>query len=203
VHRRSFAAGALVAALAMILLAPAVQADTCCANKAVRFSPSSATPGDTVRIDRIVCRDAYNDGPLELNLVSWWLSSDDIPAADPGDVPGSPDVHLADDLPRVGRWHPFASVSDPGVATAGSATIVIPTMSPGTYQLWWRCDNGGGRGSGIHYSGGPRLAVGVPDTAAGAAPTQVVTPSRPSTLPILLLAGLVGLAVMLRRVRRA
>jgi hypothetical protein len=110
-------------------------------------------------------------------------------------------VHLADDLPPVGRWHPFASVSDPGVATHGSATIVVPRLPDGTYQLWWRCDNGGGRGSGIHYAGGQRLAVGLPVTSTE--PVRTAPADTRPIAPILLLAGVAGMASWTLRRRRA
>ena len=182
----------LAGAIAVLALAPAATADTCCANTHVTFTPASAEPGDRVEIHGIRCLGPDNHGPLELNLVAFWLSTDRIPADDPGDVPGNPAVHLADDLPRVGRWLPFESVTHAGQTRKGTATIIVPDLPDGSYQLWWRCDNGGGRGSGIHYAGGARLYVGIePDTA-----TVDPAPAPPSSVPAFvavvgLIAGLV------------
>lgn len=66
------------------------------------------------------------------------------------------------------EWHAFDSVAAgaAGVAAPGDATITVPDLADGRYQLWWWCDDGSGPGGGIHYSTGPRLAIGqVPDTA--------------------------------------
>ena len=45
------------------------------------------------------------------------------------------------DLPPTEEWLPFASVP---AATAGSgdATITVPDLPDGTYQLWWWCPEG-------------------------------------------------------------
>ena len=198
--RRALAAGASAGLLALAILVPAVRSDTCCANRNVSFVPERAMPGDTVRVEGMVCLAADNSGPLELNLVSFWLAKTDVPArSDPDTVPGEPIGPQAGDLPPVEQWPAFASVSGAGAKAAGSATIVVPQLRSGTYQLWWRCDNGGAPGSGIHYSGGPRLPVGPPDSATVAAPAAPVTAPA---LPIALLAGALAGIATLRRVAR-
>lgn len=196
-NRRRIVTALVVAALTITVLAPTVLADTCCANTSVTPVPRTAIPGDTVRLEGIACLSADNSGPLPLNPVEFWLSTDRVPAdPNPGDAPGDPDVHLADDLPPAGQWFPFASVTVEGKAAVGSATIVVPDLADGTYQLWWRCANGGGPESGIHYSGGPRLTVGAttPDTATGE-PASNPRPATPSALlwAVAIAAGLMTL----------
>jgi hypothetical protein len=188
----------VIAALGVLLIAPPALADTCCANTAVGITPRSAMPGDTVKLTGIACLAPDNSGPLPLVLVGYWLSTDRVPGdANPGDTPGNPDVHLAADLPLDGDWLPFASVHGASKAAIGSATIVVPAMAKGSYQLWWRCDTGDGPESGIHYSGGVRLIVGrgAPDTAtAGPAPVRQRTDLAP-----LLVAALAAGVLAVRR----
>ena len=161
-----------------LALAPIATADTCCANTRVVFTPTSADPGDVIAIDGIRCLAYDNSGPLELNLEAFWLSSDRVPAdPDPGSAPGGP-ARPANDLPPVDQWLPFASVTHAGQARSGTTTIVVPDLPDGSYQLWWRCDNGGGPGSGIHYSGGSRLFVGIPD------PDTATVDPEPTTSPV-------------------
>lgn len=203
--KRQRAAGLLAGITAMLILAPTVAADTCCANTSVALNPATARPGDNVvRVDGIACLNYDNSGPLALNLKAFWLSADHVPAdPDPGSAPGSGLARLANDLPPVDHWLPFVRVPDGGQVRVGTATIVVPDVPRGSYQLWWLCDNGGGPGSGIHYSGGPRLKVdpGSPDTA-----TVNPAPARsPATLAALLVT--IGLAAGLAtfydvRVRR-
>lgn len=201
---RSFVMGAVLVAATMLVFAPAVSADTCCANHAVDFQPRSADPGDTVTVDGIVCLAADNSGPLELNLLSYWLATTNVAARpDPDTTPAGPIGPQTGDLPPVGQWRPFESVSSAGARAAGSATIVVPRLRSGTYQLWWLCDNGGGPGSGIHYSGGPRLAVGLPDSSVvpsllPAVPAPAPTPA----MPIAILAGAIAGIATLRRLGR-
>ena len=150
--------------MAALLIASTALADTCCANLSVGLDPRSAKSGDTVRLTGMACRNADNTGPLPLNLAAFWLAPGRRPATDPADVPG---LGLpAPDLPPVDEWLAFTSAPTFGSTNSGDATIAVPGLPNGLYQLWWRCDNGGGPGSGIHYSTGPRLAIGVPpDTA--------------------------------------
>lgn len=173
---RSMLRATMIAIAAVLLVAPAVVADTCCANLPVGLDPRSAMPGDVVRITGLQCRNSDNTGPLPLKLGAFWLSTARRPAqSDPGSVPG--DGLSPPDLPPVETWHAFASVPDPK-ATAGDATIIVPDLPGGTYQLWWWC-KGSGPGGGIHFSTGPRLAVGgAPDTATEAA-GSVSTPGTP------------------------
>jgi hypothetical protein len=192
----------IVLGLAAALLAAGVaSADTCCANTSVAIEPSNgAMPGDIVRLEKIACLAYDNSGPLELNLVGFWLSSDTVPAdPNPGDVPGSDGSRLASDLPPEETWPPFASVSAPGSAGSGWATVVVPDVAAGSYQLWWRCDNGGGPGGGIHYSGGPRLTVG---TAAPDTSTATLTGGAATTTAIPLLVGALAFLAVLPGWRR-
>jgi hypothetical protein len=195
--KRQKAAGLLAGITAMLIFAPTVAADTCCANTSVVLHPATARPGDSVRVDGIACLNYDNSGPLALNVKSFWLSADDVPAdADPGSAPGSGLARLANDLPPVEQWLPFASVPDAGQVRIGAATIVVPDVPRGSYQLWWLCDNGGGPGSGIHYSDGPRLKVdpGSPDTAT-VDPAPARSPASPAALLVAigLAAGFVTL----------
>lgn len=186
---RRIAGGVLIGITLALLVAPAAFADTCCANTAVLLRPTTAEPGDTVRLSGIQCLNYDNSGPLPLNLKRFWLSTSAVAANPaPGDVPGP---GLPADIPPVDQWLPFASV--PGPNGTGSATITVPDLPHGSYQLWWLCDNGGGPGSGIHYSGGPRLVVGtaLPNTA-----TTDPTPVRVPTALLLLLGFGVSLVVL-------
>src|SRR5450759_2872585 len=56
---------------------------------------------------------------------------------DPGSAPGSGLARLANDLPPVEQWLPFASVPDAGQVRSGAATIVVPDVPRGSYPLWW------------------------------------------------------------------
>ena len=161
---RSTVRGTVIGIAAALLVASTALADTCCANLSVGLDPRSAMPGDTVRLTGIECRNSDNTGPLPLNLGAFWLAPGQRPATDPADVPG---LGLpAPDLPPVDEWVSFQSAPTFDSTNSGDATIIVPDLPNGLYQLWWRCDNGGGPGSGIHYSTGPRLAIGVPpDTA--------------------------------------
>lgn len=186
---RRIAGGLLMAITLALLVAPEALADTCCANTAVLLQPTTAEPGDTVRLTGIQCLNYDNSGPLPLNLKRFWLSTSTVAAnSAPGDVPG-PGVPA--DIPPVDQWRLFETV--PGPNGGGPATIVVPKVPAGSYQLWWLCDNGGGPGSGIHYSGGPRLIVGgaLPNTA-----TIDPTPVRVPTALLLLLGCGVSLVVL-------
>ena len=198
-NRRGIVTALVLAAVTLVILAPTVLADTCCANTSVTPVPRTAMPGDTVRLDGMACLNADNSGPLPLNPVEFWLSTDRVPAdPNPGDAPGDPDVHPAADLPPPGQWFPFASVTVEGKAAVGSATIVVPALADGTYQLWWRCDNGGAPESGIHYSGGPRLTVGATPDTATAEPASDPRPATPTAL-----LWVVAIAAVLVTLRRA
>lgn len=153
--------------VAVMLIAPPVFADTCCANVPVQLDPTAANPGDTVKLIGLECRNADNSGPNPLRLGSFWLATTDRAAeTDPDTTPGA---GLPEVLPPIDDWLAFDSVPDE-VTGPGDATITVPDLPDGRYQLWWWCDDGSGPGGGIHYSTGPRLAVGeVPDTATEAA----------------------------------
>jgi hypothetical protein len=184
----------LLATPAVLLMAPAALADTCCANLRTSFDPPSAHSGQVIHVTGLQCLNYDNTGPLPLRLGAFWLSAARRPAdPDPGSVPGL-DLPFPD-LPPVETWPTFATVPDPSVTT-GSATIVVPDLPAGTYQLWWWCDDGSGPGGGIHYSTGPRLIVGgVPDTATE--PLGVM-PSAPSSRNALLVLAATALLWILR-----
>jgi hypothetical protein len=162
--RSSFSA-TVIAGAAVMLLTTAVLADTCCANLPVGLDPSSAMPGDVIRLVGLQCLNADNSGPNALKLGVFWLAkgkraAEALPDTAPG--PGLPE------LPPIEEWRPFTTVPD-ATETIGDATIVVPDLPAGTYQLWWWCDDGSGPGGGIHYSTGPRLVIGgspQTDTAA-------------------------------------
>jgi hypothetical protein len=159
---RPILCAAIISIAAALVVPPVALADTCCANTTVRLDPQSARAGDAVRLTGMECLNADNTGPKPLNLGSFWLWTGDRGAeAVPNEVPGP---GLPGDLPPTEEWLPFDSVD----AAARSAVITVPALPDGTYQLWWWCDDGSGPGGGIHYSTGPRLAVGVPDTATEA-----------------------------------
>lgn len=195
---------AVAAVLAVLLLAPSALADTCCANIPVQLEPRSAMPGDTVRLIGMQCRSADNSGPLALNLGAFWLLPGARPADDhPGDVPGL--ALPAPDLPPTEEWLSFASVPD-ATASSGDATITVPDLPDGTYQLWWWCNDGTGPGGGIHYSTGPRLAIGVaPDTATadGTLPAASGAPGWPAGLVVALGVAVFLLALRFPYARRA
>ena len=192
--RRLIAIAAMAAWLVAAVSVTPVNADTCCANRSVTFSPPAVMPGEAVEVRGIVCLSYDNSGPLPLNLVSYWLSTDHIPAdPDPGTTPGNPRVHPADDLPASNAWLPFESVSGAGEASAGSATLRVPdSISDGTYQLWWVCDNNGGPGSGIHYAGSARLRVGDPPDTATFVPETPETPVGHEWSTVLVAAASAG-----------
>ena len=151
------------AIVTLLLLVPPALADTCCANVPVQLSPRSAMPGDTVRLIGMQCRNADNSGPLPLKLGAFWLWPGNRAAEiDPDTVPGP---GFPEDLPPTEQWRPFSSVPD-SAAGSGDATITVPDLPDGTYQLWWWCHDGTGPGGAIHYSTGPRLAIGVPPETA-------------------------------------
>jgi hypothetical protein len=195
---RTAAIGTLSGLAAVLLAASVALADTCCANTALKLHPTTANLGETVTVGGIVCLGPDNSGPLPLNLDGFWLSTDHVPAdADPGSVPGG-GGRLANDLPGVETWLPFASVTGGGAAAAGTVTLVVPAVTSGSYQLWWHCENGAGPGSGIHYSGGSRLRVQAtgPNTATG------LTPLPGAPAGILLLAASIATAVVAQIWRR-
>ena len=169
---RSTLRAMVIGIAAVLLLAPTALADTCCANTAVRLDPPSAQPGEAVRLTGLRCLHADNSGGLPLSLGSFWLWAGHRVGETQLDT--APGPGLPQDLPPVEEWLPFDSVD----VAAASAVITVPDLPDGTYQLWWWCDNGGGPGSGIHYSTGPRLAIGVaPDTATEA----VGSPDTPNS----------------------
>lgn len=190
---RSTLRAVVIGIAAVLLLAPAALADTCCANTRVTLDPPSAKPGDAVRLIGMRCLRADNSGGLPLSLGSFWLwAGDRAGEADPDTAPGP---GLPQDLPPVEKWLPFDSVD----VAAGSAAIIVPNLPDGRYQLWWWCDNGGGPGSGIHYSTGPRLAIGVvPDTATEAARPPGVSDSHGWRAWLVLALGAIVFVVTVR-----
>ncbi len=194
----------VIASAAILLLAPSVLADTCCANVPVDLEPRSAMPGDVVRLIGMECRQADNSGPNPLELGTSWLATTDRPAApDPDTTPGDGPPDFA----QVEAWHPFDSVADgaAGVAAPGDATITVPDLPDGRYQLWWWCDDGSGPGGGIHYSTGPRLVISTtPDTATvGAIAPEPVEGSGGPVGLVVGLGAIVFLILLGDPVRRA
>jgi hypothetical protein len=189
----------LIVLMMTLALASPVLADTCCANLPVKLVPSSVDPGDTVRLVGLRCLRSDGSGPLPLNLGAFWLAKGHRPAEDPRDAPGNLPYP---DLPPIERWLSFESAPTFDSTTHGDATIVVPDLPDGLYQLWWWCDNGGGPGSGIHYSTGQRLAVGVPpDTATELAPDAPGHAPNEPVAALLVLAGTVLILTLRRRPR--
>src|SRR5258705_12586754 len=86
---RSSLRATVIAGAALLLLAHAVLADTCCANLRVGLDPPSAMPGDVVRLVGMQCLNADNSGPLALKLGVFWLAKGERAAeAQPDTVPG-------------------------------------------------------------------------------------------------------------------
>ena len=186
----------IIGIVAVMLIAPPVLADTCCANVPVELDPTAAKAGDTVKLIGLECRNADNSGPNPLRLGSFWLATTDRAAeTDPDSTPGE---GLPQVLPPTDEWLAFDSVPDV-VTGPGDATVTVPDLADGRYQLWWWCDDGSGPGGGIHYSTGSRLVIGVvPDTA-----TEAAIPSGGTSKPgwpvgILLALGVVVLVGGLR-----
>lgn len=190
-NTRSTLRSSVIAIAAVLFVAPGVLADTCCANLRIGLSPQSAGPGDVVRLIGLRCLNPDNTGPLPLNLGAFWLSTGRRPAdGDPGSAPG---LGLpAPVLPPLPKWFAFRSVTDPA-ATSGEATIAVPDLPNGSYQLWWWCDDGSGPGGGLHYSTGPRLAIRTPPDTS----TVAEAPGRSGTsgLPMGLVMPLLGFVV--------
>lgn len=193
---RSILRATVIGAAAVLMLAPAVLADTCCANVPVALDPPAAMPGDVVRLTGLQCLNADGSGPLPLDLGAFWLSTGERAAeADPDTAPGP---GLPGDLPPTEAWLPFDGVGDAS-ASGGDATIIVPDLPDGTYQLWWWCNEGTVPSAAIHYSTGPRLAIGdVPDTATGTAGSSASSgsPGWPVALVLVL-----GVAVFVGTVR--
>ncbi len=194
---RSRRSAAVVAALMLTLLvAPAALADTCCANIPIELDTVSAEPGDLVRLIGLECLNADSTPTGTLPLGSFWLSTGDR-AGGGQDVPGP---GLPADLPPVDEWLPFTSVPDAAMAR-GDATITVPNVPDGSYQLWWWCDYPDSPGSGIHYSTGARLRIGLPSSDTSSEPAIPGTPHDGRGSWLLVLAGLVFIVELCRRPR--
>lgn len=192
---RPSALAVLMAALALLAAAPAALADTCCGSATVTFDPPRAIVGQTVRLDGLVCVDASIGSPIALaSLERFWLTT-------------APHDAFLDGTsrPDVGDWPTFASATAPGT-TLGTATIVIPDLPDGRYELWWACaeDSGtGGISHVVHFSTGDRLVIGTPPTDTAARPGSAVPAARTTELGLLVLVGsLAGAAMLLRLGRR-
>jgi hypothetical protein len=177
----------LMATVLAALTAPAALADTCCGTADVRFEPPSAAPGVTVTVEDIRCVEA--DGATSLDLATldrFWLTT--MPR----------DAFLESEASiDYESWPTFAEVRDPTEAE-GTATIVVPGLPPGSYQLWWGC--AGSDGSVVrHYATGSPLRVGppTPDTST-AATVDDRSGGRPD-LVVLALALTGTLLALLRR----
>ena len=186
-----------IAIAAALLLPSSALADTCCANTAVRLDPRVATVGESVRLIGIQCLRADNSGPLPLELDAFWLWSGKRAAERYPDT--APGPGLPQDLPPTQAWHRFATVPDPA-GIAGDATITVPDLPRGSYQLWWRCGNEPTPESGIHYSTGPRLTIGAaPETDVAVTRARGSSSEPGAPIPLLLLA--IGVAAFLLSLR--
>lgn len=195
----------VAATVGLLLLAPIAAADTCCANTAVEIEPRSANPGDVVRVNGITCLNADNTPGAVFKPERFWFWPGSRAAEGAPDV--VPGEGLPQDLPPVDTWPSFTSAIKPASGPA-IAVLSVPELSEGTYQLWWWCD-GGGPGGGIHYSTGPRLVVGMPDTSTvEPAAAQGQANGGGWTVPsVLAIAGIgallfLGLDTVSARVRR-
>ena len=187
----------VIGAMAVLLVAHPVSADTCCANLPVGVDSAPSRPGDIVRLTGLECRAADNSGPLPLLLGTFWLADTDRgPSGDPDTTPGDGPP----DFPPVEEWLAFTSVDadDIGVAAPGDATITVPALPVGWYQLWWWCDNGSGPGGGIHYSTGSKLGVGPPPDTATVA-TGTPGRSSGSSWPVGIPVAIGGFAFLVLR----
>ena len=203
--RKRWLAGASTAAVvASLVVAPVAFADTCCANTSVTFAPRAAEPRDEVRVERIACLGADNSGPLALNLVSFWLSTDDIPAEpSPGDVPGSDLVHLADDLPAVEAWIPFEAVSGTRRRRRGRRRSWCQTSGPAPIS------SGGCATTAAGLAAASTIRVGHACRSAARPTRRRWSRSAPGSAPngwppapLLLLVGTIALVAALRHTGR-
>jgi hypothetical protein len=187
-HRPATAATAAVVLVATLALAPVASADVCCGTADVTFDPPRAQAGKTVTLDGLVCVDPANGTQATLaSLRGFWLTRQDDRAF--LDDPARPDP---------AEWPAFASVPDPNAKT-GSATIVVPSLRDGRYNLWWACQDAASADSYVlHASTGSRLVVGPPpETATETAPEP--TPTSPRADWLLVLAGGAGVVAYLVR----
>lgn len=177
------------AVVALLLLAQVALADTCCATAPIALDPPAAIPGQTVRLIGMRCltSDGAQTNPLKLGRFLLTARSPDVPGAGP----------TAAGLTAVKSWLAFKQVPSPAQAI-GVASIIVPNLPRGDYQLWWWCDDGSGPGGGIHYSTGPRLRIGIvaPDTATE---PSVPTDIPQQRVPALLVLGVAVFLIVLRR----
>ena len=190
---RSTLRAVVIGIAAVLLLAPAALADTCCANTRVTLDPPSAKPGDAVRLIGMRCLRADNSGGLPLSLGSFWLwAGDRAGEADPDTAPGP---GLPQDLPPVEKWLPFDSVD----VAAGSAAIIVPQPARWQVPAVVVVRQRRGAREWIHYSTGPRLAIGVvPDTATEAARPPGVSDSHGWRAWLVLALGAIVFVVTVR-----
>lgn len=185
-HRIRVMAAIAAAVVGVALAVPPVRADTCCANTPVQLQPEVADPGQAVRATGLRCLASDNSATVDQKPVRFWLwpgarAGEDEPDTTPGEG-------LPADLPDTEAWPAFGSVEVLG--STFRATLTVPRLASRSYQLWWWCE-GGGPGGGIHYSTGPRLAVGLPDTAA--APSDRSSPPGDWRASLIMIAGILGL----------
>ena len=92
-------------------------------------------------------------------------------------------------MPDAATWPAFDNVS-PAADGSGAVSFTVPRLESGTYQLWWRCDNDDGPGSGIHYGTGERLSVAaLPATSTHSAARSWLQSRPPIAVLAFVLAG--------------
>ena len=177
-------AGAAVTLLAIIAItASNVLADTCCGTASVTFDRSPAAPGERVRVDGISCVEPAGGRPAPLAYLGrYWLTMRSVPA-----VTGDPTALDAT------RWDSFTSVPNT-TATVGSATIVVPSLPPGPYTLWWACKSvpTADHPNLFEYSTGPPLVIEL-----AATDTAVPDRGRPAGGWPSVILGIAGMAAAL------
>lgn len=159
------AIAALTAVLVSLALAPLVSADIGVA----AFAPTSATAGDTVRVELVGCTHPADDVRIAL-----------VPA-DQADADHATDVDATD------------------TGSAGVYAITVPMLDPGEYGVFAACPSSEAFG---YWGSEENLRItGTPDTSTLATAPESASGSVIWGASLLVIAGLVGAAAGLTRVR--